>query len=123
MKADAPDKNLVMNAVNQYGQQGIAQAATDFLYTEVWSPNDNYSDLATIIQYNNSYSNNTKNTVLAAYMNYDLADNQGYFNTPGVLMTDAVIFANGGSHLELGVITSYSIHYTKLYENCYIELS
>ncbi len=102
MKADAPDKNLVMNAVNQYGQQGIAQAATDFLYTEVWSPNDNYSDLATIIQYNNSYSNNTKNTVLAAYMNYDLADNQGYFNTPGVLMTDAVIFANGGSHLELG---------------------
>ncbi len=102
MKADAPSKDIAMNAVNQYGQQGIAQAASDFLYTEVWSPNDNYSDLATIIQYNNSYSSNTKNTVLAAYMNYNLADNQGYFNTPGVLMTDAVIFANGGAHLELG---------------------
>jgi dextranase len=47
-------------------------------------------------------SNNTKNTVLAAYMNYDLANNKGFFNTPSVLMTNAVIFAFGASHLELG---------------------
>ncbi|MEZ5199187.1 MAG: glycoside hydrolase family 66 protein [Bacteroidales bacterium] len=102
IKADKPSRKIAMNAVNQYGQQGIAQSSADFLYTEVWSPNDTYNDLSFIIQQNNTYSNNTKNTVLAAYMNYDLANNQGYFNTPAVLMTDAVIFAFGGAHLELG---------------------
>lgn len=35
-------------------------------------------------------------------MNYDLANNKGYFNTPSVLMTNSVIFAFGGAHLELG---------------------
>jgi dextranase len=35
-------------------------------------------------------------------MNYDLANNPGFFNTPGILLTDAVIFAFGGAHLELG---------------------
>jgi len=95
-------KYNVMNAVEQYGQQGISSASTDFLYTEVWSPSDSYGDLATLIEQNNTLSNNTKNTVLAAYMNYDLANNVGYFNTPSVLMTNAVIFAFGGAHLELG---------------------
>ena len=102
MKKDMPEKNLVMNAVNQYGQQGIAQSSSDFLYTEVWAPHDSYNDLANIIQANNAYSGNLKSTVLAAYMNYELADKPGYFNTPGVLMTNAVIFAFGGAHLELG---------------------
>lgn len=102
MKTDKSDKRLVMNAVNQFGQQNIANAPVDFLYTEVWSPNEAYQDLATIIANNNSYSNNTKNTVLAAYMDYDLANSTGFFNTPGVLLTDAVIFAFGGSHIELG---------------------
>jgi dextranase len=102
MKTDQPGKHLIMNAVNQFGQQNIANSPVDFLYTEVWSPNDGYADLATIIANNNSYSNNTKETTLAAYMDYDLAKSTGFFNTPSVLLTDAVIFAFGGSHLELG---------------------
>jgi dextranase len=102
IKTDEPQKDIVMNAVSQYGQKGIAESSVDFLYTEVWSPFDSYSDLSTLIQQNNAYSNNTKNTVLAAYMNYDLDNNKGYFNTPSVLMTNAVIFAFGGAHLELG---------------------
>ncbi|MCW3807503.1 glycoside hydrolase family 66 protein [Plebeiibacterium marinum] len=102
MKSGAQEKYNVMNAVNQYGQQGIASAATDFLYTEVWSPNDSYNDLSGIIRQNDVYTGGEKNTVLAAYVNYDLASQQGYFNTPSVLMTDAVIFAFGGAHLELG---------------------
>lgn len=102
MKAEAPDKILVMNAVNQYGQQSIAQSPVDFLYTEVWSPNESYRDLADIIQNNETDAGGNKRTVLAAYMNYDLANNPGYFNTAAVLLTDAVIFAWGGSHLELG---------------------
>jgi dextranase len=102
MKTDQPSKRLVMNAVNQFGQQNIANSPVDFLYTEVWSPNNGYADLATIIANNNSYSSNAKKTTLAAYMDYDLANSTGFFNTPGVLLTDAVIFAFGGSHLELG---------------------
>ena len=102
MKKFSSSKRLVMNAVNQFGQEGIATAPVDFLYTEVWAPNEGYSDLARIIQDNNSFSNNTKQTVLTAYMDYNLAESPGYFNTPGVLMTDAVIFAFGGAHLELG---------------------
>jgi dextranase len=102
IKSDEPGKDIVMNAVAQYGQPGIAEASSDFLYTEVWSPSDSYNDLANLIKQNNTFSNNTKNTVLAAYMNYDMANAKGYFNTPSVLMTNAVIFAFGGSHLELG---------------------
>lgn len=103
MKISSPNKRLVMNAVNQYGQEnGIAQAPVDFLYTEVWTGNEGYKDLARVINDNDNYSGNTKKTVLAAYMNYNKANNPGYFNTAGVLLTDAVIFAFGGSHLELG---------------------
>ena len=102
MKSDQSVKKLVMNAVNQYGQQHIAQSPVDFLYSEVWGPNDGYKDLAAVINDNNTFSGNTKNTVLAAYMNYDLANSTGFFNTPGVLLTNAVIFSFGGSHLELG---------------------
>lgn len=100
--AATPGKFNVMNAVAQYGQQGIAASSTNFLYTEVWSPADSYNDLANLIKQNNTLSNNTKNTVLAAYMNYDMGGAPGYFNTPSVLMTDAVIFAFGGAHIEMG---------------------
>ncbi len=102
VKTDEPGKDVVMNAVNQYGQQGIAAASPGFLYTEVLSPFENFSDLDNLIRQNNMLSGNAKNTVLAAYMNYDLANNKGLFNTPSVLMADAVIFAFGGAHLELG---------------------
>jgi dextranase len=102
MKTAHPAKRLVMNAVNQYGQQGsIASAPVDFLYSEVWSPNEGYADLANIIQNNLTYSNG-KPSVLAAYMNYNKASNPGTFNTPGVLLAESVIFAFGGSHIEMG---------------------
>lgn len=102
IKAEQPSKFIAMNAVNQYGQKYIANSPADFLYTEVWKPNDTYADLAYVIQQNDAFSNYSKNTVLAAYMNYDLAEKKGFFNTASVLMTNAVIFAFGGSHLELG---------------------
>ncbi|WP_290797495.1 glycoside hydrolase family 66 protein [Flavihumibacter sp. UBA7668] len=102
IKNAAPAKKMVMNAVNQYGQrESIALAPVDFLYTEVWHPNETYADIATILG-NNYFLSDGKPTVLAAYMNYTLSDNPGYFNTPGLLLTDAVIFSLGGAHLELG---------------------
>lgn len=102
LKADRPDKSIVMNAVDQYGQAAIARAPTDFLYTEVWYPDETYASLADIILNNNTLGNGTKPTVLAAYVNYDLAQRPGFFNTPAVLLADAVIFAFGGDHIELG---------------------
>lgn len=102
MKAAHPSKKLVMNAVNQYGQKaGIAKAPVDFLYTEVWEPNTGYNDIAKILQDNFSYGGG-KASVLAAYLNYNKAGSPGIFNTPGVLLANAVIFAFGGSHIELG---------------------
>jgi dextranase len=103
MKTYAPSKKLVMNAVNQFGQQrSIAASPVDFLYTEIWAPNEGYKDLTGIIKDNDQWSNNTKKSVLTAYMDYNAAKSKGYFNTPGVLLTDAVIFAFGGAHLEMG---------------------
>jgi dextranase len=93
---------LVMNAVNQYGQTGIANAPVDFLYTEVWDPTTTYGALKSLTESFSIYAGGPKNTVMAAYMDYGLANTKTTFNTPGVLFTDAVIFAAGGAHLELG---------------------
>lgn len=94
-----PNKKHALNAVDQFGQNQILKAPVDFAYTEVWS-REQYSDLAQVILENNRISENQYNTVLAAYMNYD--SSEGAFNSPSVLLADAVIFAFGGSHLELG---------------------
>lgn len=94
--------SLVMNSVNQYGQSDIAASPVDFLYTEVWPPNDSYSALVSIIRHNTLLSNEKLATVLAAYMNKARSSQSGDFNAHGVLLTDAVIFAAGGAHLELG---------------------
>ena len=102
LKQRFPNKKNMLNAVSQYGQSNILSTPVDVAYTEVWGPRDGYKDLADVIQGNNSLSNNSLNTVLAAYMDYDKANGTGFFNTPGVLLTDAVIFAFGGAHLELG---------------------
>jgi dextranase len=101
MKLKAPGKRLIMNAVDQLGQEGIASTDVDFLYTEVWTPLT-YGELANVIIDNNSFCNNRMNTVLAAYINRGLSDSEGFFNLPGVLLAESVIFAFGGSHIELG---------------------
>ncbi len=98
-----PGKRAVMNAVSGYGQNFIAPQKVDFAYTECWTWNDwekTYKDLASVIRNNYSLSGG-KNTVLAAYMNYK-NQNSDYFNDASVLRTNAVIFAWGGAHIELG---------------------
>lgn len=117
MKAAHPDKRLVMNAVSGYGAENILKTGkVDFCYNEVWGNGNGYGDVSEdafanlyeIIKNNDRFSDHTLRTVFAAYMNYDkadrgdLPDNEKFMNTPGVLLTDAVMFALGGSHLELG---------------------
>jgi len=101
MKKAHPEKRLVMNAVSSYGSKQIAQSGTvDFLYNEVWDSEGNFSDLYDIVMANQTYGEGNLQTVFAAYMNYKM-DNSN-FNQHGVLLTDAVMFALGASHLELG---------------------
>lgn len=102
MKERHPGKRLVMNAVSSYGTYSIAQGDVDFLYNELWNSESSFSSIRDIIHNNELYGRHDLQTVFAAYMNYTKADNPGEFNTPGVLLTDAVMFALGGSHLELG---------------------
>ena len=109
MKNRHPEKRLIMNAVGQWGLSQIAGSGkVDFLYSEVWgnqegnsltSGKGRFSNIKSVIDENLS-SSPTLRSVLAAYMNY-LTDNKD-FNTAGVVMADAVMFALGGSHLELG---------------------
>lgn len=104
MKTRHPSKRLIMNAVSSFGASQIASTGNmDFCYNEVWNDEPDFADLHAIIKANDAYSGNTLRTVFAAYMNYDKAGRtSGEFNTPGILMADAVMMALGGSHLELG---------------------
>ena len=109
MKNRHPEKRLIMNAVSGWGASQIAGTGkVDFLYNEVWgnhagnslsSGEGRFSNIKKIIDENRSQSP-TLRSVLAAYMNYT-TDGKN-FNTPGIVMADAVMFALGGSHLELG---------------------
>ena len=102
---DKHEKRIVMNAVGQYGQEGqIAPAPVDFCYTEVWehSNTDGYGIFSRIITDNAKWSDG-KQTVLAAYLNYDLGlKGRGYFNTPGIIMATAAASAWGGTILQMG---------------------
>lgn len=104
MKEKHPDKRLIMNAVSSFGaSQIVSTGKVDFCYNELWNDEADFSDLHNIIKANDTYSNNGLRTIFAAYMNYDKAGRtEGEFNTPGILMADAVMMALGGSHLELG---------------------
>lgn len=114
MKTAYPEKTLVMNAVSGFGTDYIVKANVDFCYNEVWgngngyggAPEQNFANLYDIIKENDKCSNQQRSTVFAAYINYDKAGNDNRpdtkVNTPGVLLADAVMFALGGSHLEIG---------------------
>jgi dextranase len=100
-KAAAPTRPLVMNAVNQWGQASIGQAPVEFMYLELWTGNEEYASLTKAIQDNEALAPG-KRAVLAAYVNRGRAQKPGLFNPASVLLTDAVIFAGGGAHIELG---------------------
>ena len=103
MKSRQPTKDLIMNAVSGYGaEQILGTGKMAFAYDEMWGNEAKFTDLKTHIEDNNRFSKNGISTVFAAYMNYGKAGSLGSFNTPGVILTDAVMFALGGSHLELG---------------------
>lgn len=102
---------------NPVGAQGIEQVNTsnaDVLYTEFWPwdldregvPYDTYQSLVTEIERTMEESKpysadgKGKSLVIKAYINY--YKTTGTMNAPGVLLCDAVVYAAGGSRLELG---------------------
>ena len=113
MKGHRKDKRLVMNSVESFGTHHICNAkldgtrTVDFCYNEVWDKQPSFESLFEIIKSNDKESDHSLQTVYAAYINYDKADHAWDFpdqnvNTPGALLTDAVMFAIGGSHIEMG---------------------
>lgn len=103
-------KKLIFNNVGDYGLMSTAPLPSENpIYIEAWetSGQSTYSDLKDLIDRAKNESNNKKSVILAAYMDSNYGNkfsskDQGRFNTPGVLLTDAVIFASGGDHIELG---------------------
>jgi dextranase len=100
MKAEFPEHKHVFNAVSRWGQSNIAAGEPDFFYNEIWDTDD-FSNLSDVL-FENLALNPAKKSVVAAYVNYDVSNGDGYINTPGVLMGNAALFALGGSRIELG---------------------
>jgi len=88
-----PDGAVVFNAVDNWPIETVAPTRQDFVYIEVWPPHTLYQDLWDLIAKAQHLGGN-KPVVLAAYIDPDQARN--------VRLADAVIFASGGYHIELG---------------------
>ena len=88
-----PDKTVLFNAVGNWPIAALADSAVDFLYIEVWPPHVAYRDLVEIVL-NGVKLSHGKAVVIALY----LPANQPANN----LLVDSVIWACGGTRIELG---------------------
>jgi dextranase len=88
-----PAAPVVFNCVDNWPIETVAKTRQDFVYIEVWPPHTLYKDLHTLIVEAQALGEG-KPVVLAAYIDPARARN--------VRLANAVIFASGGYHLELG---------------------
>lgn len=104
----ALQRPIVLNTVSGAGQEGMVGTAAEFVYSELWLPD--HPTYLSILQAADSIhrANPNKAIVFAAYMQNGAAEKlalegkHAAFNLPGLLITDAAIFASGASHIELG---------------------
>ncbi len=87
------DGAVVFNAVTNWPIAVVAPANEDFVYIEVWPPYLWFNDLHNLVVEGQNISGG-KPVVLAAYIDPTLEYN--------ARLIDAVIFASGGGHIELG---------------------
>lgn len=89
-----PDRSTVaFNSVANWPVAVVAKSDYDFNYVEVWPPYSTYGDIETIIQ--SAYeTSGGRATVIAAYVDAR--------HEATVLLLDAIIFAHGATHIELG---------------------
>jgi dextranase len=88
-----PDGAVVFNAVNNWPIEAAAPSAEDLVYIEVWPPHTSFQDLHNLIVRAQELGGG-KPVVLAAYIDPTFEHN--------ARLVDAVIFASGGGHIELG---------------------
>jgi dextranase len=93
VRSHRPEGAVAFNAVNNWPIETVASSDQDFIYIEVWSPHTLYRDLWKLIV-NAQELGQGKPVVLAAYIEPTRHRN--------VRLADAVIFASGGYHIELG---------------------
>lgn len=99
---------------NPVGAQGIEQvntSAVDVLYAEIWpwdtssdgEQYNTYQSLKNVIDKSRAQSGG-KSLIIPAYMEYDYAESviDEPFNLSAVLLTDAAVYAAGGSRIEVG---------------------
>ncbi len=94
---------VIFNPVGSYGlQQVLNSGVYDIIYVEVW-PGDNkdYLSLKQTLDRIYSVTKGERGSVIGAYMDYNVMKGEP-FNLPGILYTNAMLAAAGGSHLELG---------------------
>jgi len=87
------DGAVVFNAVTNWPVETVAPSNQDFVYIEVWPPYIWFDDLHILITQAQTLGAE-KPVVLAAYIDPALEHN--------VRLMDAIIFASGGGHIELG---------------------
>jgi dextranase len=89
-----PDAAVVFNAVKSWPLKTVGRADQDFVYIEVWPPRTTYRDLREVVLEAKLLSGG-KRVVVAAYVSPT-------DNLHGVLLVDAILFAHGAAHIELG---------------------
>lgn len=93
LKKEHPSKSVVFNAVGNWPIEALATAPQDFVYIEVWPPDESYKDLTRIIANARNISGN-KPVVIALYL--------PNLHEENIRLADALIFSLGGSRIELG---------------------
>ncbi len=97
------DTRILFNPVGGYGlQQKLNSGVYDAVYVEVW-PGDgrDYLYLKNTLDRIYAVTKGERGSILGAYMDYNVTKGEA-FNLPGILYTNAMLTAAGGSHLELG---------------------
>lgn len=93
LKLIHPQAPIVFNAVKNWPIESLAASQQDFMYIEIWPPKTSYQELGDIVSQARTLSGE-KPVVIAAYIPAKHEAN--------VRLADAVIFANGGTRIELG---------------------
>lgn len=93
VRSHRPHGAVVFNAVSNWPIEVVAPSDQDFVYIEVWPPYSRFEDLHKLITQAQDFGGG-KPVVLAAYIDPSLEHN--------ARLMDAVIFASGGGHIELG---------------------
>jgi dextranase len=88
-----PDGAVVFNAVTNWPIEAVAPSDEDIVYIEVWPPYNWFSELGQLVVQAQRLGKG-KAVVIAAYISPALEHN--------VRLADAIIFSNGGGHIELG---------------------